>query len=460
MISPVHFSLTEARDAIASGELDPVDYVDALLAQIDAHDPAIHAFLRVDGDKARSEAKARRSAWWREGLPPLFGIPFAVKDNIDIEGLPVTCHSRASDRVPAARNAVVVERLVAAGAIPLGKLSLHEYGLGEPGEDDPWPAARNPWDLAFTPGSSSSGCGAALAARMVPLTIGTDTGGSIRSPAMMNGVVGLKPSFGRLSTAGTFPLAPSMDTVGPMTRTVGDAALAFECLAGTPSSQPGRPPRIGLLDHLWRSDQTPSPDVGAVIDKAIADLTEQGCAMVERQVAPLAKINTVGWVTLHVEALAIHRTRLMETPGLYGAALRSMLLTGAFLDMDDYLSAQKLRNDFTALVDDALAGVDCLMTAVSGLPPCRMDDAQALDALSEASVRMLCNVTGHPALALPAGFSRDGLPIGIQLIGRRDAEPELLAIGQWIEARLNSWSNAWLPPLLSQGRRTDGAADL
>jgi aspartyl-tRNA(Asn)/glutamyl-tRNA(Gln) amidotransferase subunit A len=448
MTSPALLSLTEARDAIASGELDPLDYVDALLAQIEAHDPAIHAFLQVDGDKARSMAKACRSAWRHEGLPPLFGIPFAVKDNIDIEGLPTTCHSRAGDRTAALRHAVVVDRLVAAGAIPLGKLALHEYGLGEPGEDDPWPAARNPWNPAFTPGSSSSGCGAALAARMVPLAIGTDTGGSIRSPAMMNGVVGLKPGFGRLSTAGTFPLAPSMDTVGPMTRTVGDVALAFECLSGASPSRLGRPPRIGLLDHLWRSDQTPSPDVVAVIDRAIAALTEQGCALVERQVAPLARINTVGWVTLHVEALAIHRTRLMETPELYGAALRSMLLIGAFLDMDDYLNAQKLRNDLTGLVDDALAGVDCLMTPVSGLPPCRMDDAQALDALSEASVRIICNVTGHPALAPPAGFSRDGLPIGIQLIGRKDAEPELLAIGQWIEARLSSWSNAWLPPLL------------
>jgi aspartyl-tRNA(Asn)/glutamyl-tRNA(Gln) amidotransferase subunit A len=449
--SPAYLSLIEARDALASGKLDPLDYVDALLMQIEAHDPRVHAFIHVDGDRARAAAKKSRDDRRREGLPPLFGIPFAVKDNIDIEGLPTTCHSRAGDHAQAGRHAVVVERLVAAGAIPLGKLSLHEYGLGEPGEDDPWPAARNPWNLAFTAGSSSSGCGAALAARLVPLAIGTDTGGSIRSPAMMNGVVGLKPGFGRLSTAGVFPLAPSMDTVGPMARTAADAALAFDCLN---ASQPAsgllmEPPCIGLLDHLWRKDQVPSIDVITVIEQAVSDLKEQGCAMIERHVAPLATVNAVGWVTLHVEALAIHRQRLKEAPDLYGAALRPLLLTGAFLDMNDYLQAQRLRNDLTALVDHALTGVDCLMTAVSGLPPCRMDDAQALDALSEASVRMMCNVTGHPALALPAGVSADGLPIGLQLIGRKDGERELLDIGQWIEARLSGWSSARLPPILS-----------
>lgn len=447
MTSPGHLSLLAARDAIAAGELDPVDYVDALLAGIEAHDRVIHAFIAVDGDRARSRARQARNVWRSEGLPPLFGIPFAVKDNIDIEGLATTCHSRAAEKAHARRNAVVVDRLMTAGAIPIGKLSLHEYGLGEPHEDEPWPAARNPWNPVFTPGSSSSGCGAALAARLVPLAIGTDTGGSIRSPAMMNGVVGLKPGFGTLSMAGVFPLAPSMDTVGPMARTVGDAALAFACLTGSPSSGQVMPPRIGLLDHLWREDQTPSADVTQVIDQVAADLRE--CVMVQRHVAPLAAINAVGWMTLHVEALALHRARLIETPQLYGAPLRSMLLTGAYLDMEDYLTAQKLRNDLAALVDVALADVDCLMTAVSGLPPCRMDDAPALTALSDASVRMLCNVTGHPALALPAGFSADGLPIGIQLIGRKGAEHQLLAIGQWIEARLSAWSSAKLPPLIN-----------
>lgn len=450
MTSPAHLSLTAARDAIASGELDPVDYVEAILAQIETHDPAVHAFIMVDGDKAGLAAKRCRDGWRREGLPSLFGIPFAVKDNIDIEGLPTTCHSRAADSRSAPRHSAVVERLVASGAIPLGKLSLHEYGLGEPGDDDPWPAARNPWNLAFTPGSSSNGCGAALAARFVPLAIGTDTGGSIRSPAMMNGVVGLKPGFGKVSTAGVFPLAPSMDTVGPMARTVSDVALAFNGVVGTePAAVLSKPPRIGLLDRLWRQDQVPSADVVSVIDRVTAELAAHDCTMIERQVAPLSAINVAGWVTLHVEALALHRTRLIERADLYGPALRSMLATGGFLSMDDYLQAQKLRNDLTTLVDEALAGTDCLMTPVSGLPPCRIDNTEALNALSDASVRMIANVTGHPALALPAGFSSDGLPIGIQLMGRKNGERELLAIGEWIEARLSGWSSARLPPLLS-----------
>lgn len=448
MTSLAALSLIVARDDIASGELDPLDYVEALLKQIDIFDPAIRAFILVDGERARAAARRCRAHWRRHDLPPLFGIPFAVKDNIDIEGLPTTCQSRAHDTSPASKHAAVVERLIAAGAIPLGKLVLHEYGLGEPEAGDPWPASRNPWNLVFTPGSSSSGCGAALAARFVPLTIGTDTGGSIRSPAMMNGIVGLKPGFGRLPVAGSFPLAPSMDIVGPMARTAGDVAAAFAALTETASVTRNSPPRIGRLDHLWREDLTASADIAAVMEQAIADLAGQGCALVERRVSPLQTINAAGWITLHVEAFALHRDKLRKAPQLFGASLLPSLLTGAFLNMDDYLSAQKLRNEAAARLDEALIDVDCLMTAVSGLPPCRMDDAEALDALSEASLRMLANVTGHPALALPAGLSSEGLPVGLQLIGRKGEEQELLAVGQWVEARLSGWSGRMLPPLL------------
>ncbi len=427
-----------ARDAIACGELDPLDYVDALLERIAALDGRLNAFIDVGADAARAAARRLRGT---RPNGPLFGVPFGIKDNIDLAGTATTCHSRVMGREPAAKNAAVVDRLIAAGGIPLGKLSLSEFALGGPDFTAPWPPARNPWNPDYMPGSSSTGSGVAVAARMLPLALGTDTGGSIRSPAMMNGVVGLKPGFGRLPMDGIFPLAPSMDCVGPLARTVADVALAYACLGGE-TAPPGRP-RIGLLDHLWRDDQVPDAGLVAVIDRAIADL---GADLPRRTGAPLPVVNAVAWTTLYHEAYAVHRAMLTARPGDYGAPLRDQLLTGRFVTDDDYRRAQALRAEIAVQLDAALEGLDCLLTAVSGLPPCRLDDAAAIRALGAASVRLLCNVTGHPAIALPVGLS-DGLPIGIQLIGRKGAEGALLAAAAWVEARISGWSPAMRPAL-------------
>lgn len=433
-------TLVAARDAIARGDLCPVDYVDALLGRIAALDGRLHAFIAVDGDAARAAAQRLRDMRPKAALPPLFGVPFGIKDIIDVAGTVTTCHSRVTASVPARHNAAVVDRLIAAGGIPLGKLALSEFALGGPDFTAPWPPARNPWNTDYMPGSSSTGAGVAVAARMLPLALGTDTGGSIRSPAVMNGIVGLKPTFGCLPMDGIFPLAPSMDCVGPLARTVADVALAFSCLGGDARPSGGRP-RIGLLDHLWRDDQVPDAGLAAVIDHAIADL---GADLPRRSIAPLNVVNAVAWTTLYREAYAVHRETLQARPGDYGAPLRDQLLTGAFVTDNDYRRAEGLRAEITAQLDVALGGLDCLLTAVSGLPPCRLDDADAIKALGAASVRLLCNVTGHPAIALPVGLS-DGLPIGIQLIGRKGAEGALLAAAAWAEARISGWSAEMRP---------------
>ncbi|MEO1198894.1 MAG: amidase [Pseudomonadota bacterium] len=459
MTDPTTLSLLSARQAMALGDFKPSEYLEAHLARIDQLNPTVHAFTEVDHDRARARARELDGCAGGDWLPPLFGIPFAVKDIIDVQGAVTTCQSRAGFRGPAARTASVVSNLVDAGGIYVGKTALYEFALGGPSFNEPWPVVRNPWNLAFTPGSSSSGSGAALAARMVPLAIGTDTGGSIRSPSTMCGVVGLKPTFGRIATDGLFPLAPSMDTVGPMARSVADVAIAFKMAIGEAAgtAHPTDPdvdgPVLGRIDHLWREDTEPSHDVVLSIDEAFKELTGQGATLVDRQVPHLNHFNAAGWTTLYAEAFEVHRDGLVAHPEQFAEPVRDMLLTGAFFTAFDYLNAQRLRHHLTEAVEQALDGVDGLVTAVSARPPCRIEDPEQMAKLAAASTRVLCNVTGHPALALPIGFSSAGLPIGIQIIGRKNQEHALLEVGRWIEDRLEGWDRSALPPLLATQER-------
>jgi aspartyl-tRNA(Asn)/glutamyl-tRNA(Gln) amidotransferase subunit A len=446
MTSLTDLSLRAARDAIADGDLCPLEYLDALLARIDAHDASCRAFIAVDAERARASAWQRKRDWRKGELPPLFGIPFAVKDIIDVEGSVTTCQSDGGFTRPASRTASCIQRLIEAGGIYIGKTALGEFALGGTGKA--WPLTRNPWNTSYTPGSSSSGSGSAVAARMVPLAIGTDTGGSIRSPVMMNGIVGLKPTFGLIPTDGVFPLAPSMDVVGPMARSVADVAMAFGCMAGGAHvGGADRAPRLGRIEHLWRSDLRPSPDMEQAIDRAYSDMVEAGATLEERRLPSMEMFSAVGWTTLFAEAFAIHWSRIADRPDLFDPSTLELLLTGAFVSAADFIAARDMRGGLAAALDHALQDVDALVTAVSALPPCRLDDADAMAALDKASTRVVCNVTGHPALALPVGLSSDGLPLGIQIIGAKFRERELLAVGEWIEGNLSAWNPTMAPPL-------------
>lgn len=445
-----NLSLREASRAMMNGDFSPVEYMDAHIQRIHAINPKIHAFLSIEVDAAIAEAKCLSTRRRSASSQPLFGIPFAVKDNIDVRGSRTTCQSRASIRESANRDAECVSRLRTAGGIYLGKLALYEFALGGPDFQSEWPPARNPWNVNYTPGSSSTGAGAAVAARLVPLAIGTDTGGSIRSPAMMNGIVGLKPTHGRIPMTGVFPLAPSLDTVGPLARSVSDLSIGFAAMDGKANIAHERcnAPKIGLLSHLWQGDQIPSPDVASVMERAVADLVEAGAEVTETKIQSLQRINAAGWTILYSEAFECHRSNIRRNPELYGSPVRDMLLTGAFFSANDYLVANDLRARIAASIDKALDRFDCLLTAVSGLPPCRLEDARAMTALATASVRIFCSLSGHPAVAIPAGVSADGLPIGLQIVGRKHEEEKLLATGEWIEARLSGWSMHNSPPAI------------
>lgn len=399
-----YLGLTAAVQAIASGELCPLEYADALLSRIDALDGRVHAFTQVDGNRARDRARQLRDSRPRtaptNSLPSLFGVPYAVKDIIDVAGLPTTAQSRLMPPEPKRRSAAVVEALDAAGGVLLGKLSLYEFAIGGPTFDLPWPPARNPWNLDYMAGSSSSGSGAALAAGFVPLSIGTDTGGSIRSPAVMNGVVGLKPTHGVVSTQGVFPLAPSLDTVGPLARSVEDVAFAFALMQGKRLNDLGGEKslagtRIGIVRHFHEEDLAASKDVLDVISTSMDEARRQGASLLDVRLSPLARFNAAGWVTLLAESYDVHRPWLKAQVELYGAHAREILLSGAFITAAQYDQAQRMRSSLASEVDHALSSCDALLTAVSALPPCRIDDDQALARLASASIRVPFNATGQ-----------------------------------------------------------------
>ena len=230
----------EAARAIATREISPVELTGALLERIDRLDPKLNVFIRLDADAAMDAAKAAEAEIAAGRLRgPLHGVPVGIKDIIDVAGLPTTCHSKVLIDNVAAADAVCVSRLRGAGAIVLGKLSTHEFAIGGPSFDLPWPPARNPWNPDHHPGGSSSGSGAGVAAGLFPMALGSDTGGSVRNPASACGIVGLKPTYGLVSRRGVFPLSFTLDHVGPLTRTVADNALMLEVIAGHDPLDPG-----------------------------------------------------------------------------------------------------------------------------------------------------------------------------------------------------------------------------
>jgi aspartyl-tRNA(Asn)/glutamyl-tRNA(Gln) amidotransferase subunit A len=235
-----YMTVTEAAHAIAAKELSPVELMQAHLARIEKLDPTLNAFIRLDGDAALAAAKvAETEASAGRLRGPLHGIPVGIKDIIDVAGLPTTCHSKILDGNMATADAVCVSKLRAAGAIVVGKLSTHEFAIGGPSFDLPWPPARNPWNPDHHPGGSSSGSGSGVAAGLFPMALGTDTGGSVRNPASCCGIVGLKATYGLVSRRGVFPLSFTLDHIGPMTRTVEDNALMLDAIAGHDPLDPG-----------------------------------------------------------------------------------------------------------------------------------------------------------------------------------------------------------------------------
>lgn len=419
---------------IAARTLSPVDLVDACLARIDAR-RELNAFITVLAERAREDARraeADIAAGRHRG--PLHGIPISVKDLVDVEGTDTTSGSAVPPR-HAGADAPVVKRLRDAGAIVVGKTNLHEFAFGTTGDETAFGAVGHPLDPTRSAGGSSSGAAVALVEGMCFGSIGTDTGGSIRIPSAACGVVGIKPTLGELTCDGVVPLSTTLDHVGPMARSVDDAALLFQAMRG--SEVVAVPPAVGRLVFgvpVPYFCERLDPGVRAALDRTRASLAAAGHHVVD------VAIEHAGWtadVYLHIvlpEASAYHARALEECPERYSPGVRLRLEMGRYVMAEDYVRAMRLRDMLRAAVDRALERVDALLLPGLAIPAPPLGAASVdVDGKKEPiratmlRLTQLFNISGHPAIAMPAGTA-DGWPVGMQLVGRRDATEQLIGI--------------------------------
>jgi aspartyl-tRNA(Asn)/glutamyl-tRNA(Gln) amidotransferase subunit A len=454
-IDPAATPLTAAAAsrALAAGRITSTALVEDCLARIAAHDERLHSFVLVQHEAALRAARRVDAALKRgQRRGPLHGIPFALKDIYETAGLRTTAHSRLLlDHVPSTDSTVAL-RLREAGAILIGKLATHEFAIGGPAHDLPFPPARNPWNTQRFTGGSSSGAGAAVAAGLVPLTMGSDTSGSIRGPAGYCGIAGLKPTYGLVPRTGVIPLSYSLDHCGPMTWTVEDCALLLDAVAGHDPADPGsaaRPyrsvrrglkggiagMRIGIVRHFYERDLAIDPAAHRAIEDALKILRKLGAKLVDVTLPPHDDWDTCCRIILYGEAYAIHEHDLEERPEKYAAITRARLFAGQVLSAADYVNATRWRRALRRRYATAIDGLDALVTA-STLAPAPLLDEVAKPPFFAVRGRLVVapfNLAGAPALSLCCGFSGDGLPLGLQIAGAPFADATVLRIGQAYE---------------------------
>ena len=446
--------MTELARMIAAKAVSPVEVVRAHLDRIAALDSSLRAYITVCADAAVDAARMAEAALMA-GRPvgPLHGVPYALKDLYDTAGVRTTGGSRIfADRVPTA-DATVVRRLAEAGAIVLGKLNMVEFAYGPEGLNAHYGHARNPWDAAThrMAGGSSSGSGVAVAAGLAPGALGSDTGGSIRIPASLCGITGLKPTYGRVSRAGVLPLAWSMDHVGPMTRTVADSALVLGAMAGYDPADPStsvlpvpnylaaltgdvKGLRVGLLRSFFLDGAAPA--VRAAVEAAAATLAAAGAVVDEVKLERVGLAGAGSLAVVGVEALAYHAELLRTRAAEYDPDVARRLRVSAFIGGVHYVRAQQVRALVRDEVDAVLARRDVLLAPSTPIVAPAVDEQQATLGDGSADVRTALlrftrpfNFSGHPACAVPCGFTEGGLPIGMQLIGRPFDETTVLRAG-------------------------------
>jgi aspartyl-tRNA(Asn)/glutamyl-tRNA(Gln) amidotransferase subunit A len=477
-----HLTIAQASKLIARRQLSPVEFVRALIAQAEAIDDKIHGYLLPTFESALSDAKAAENEILRGNyLGPMHGIAYGLKDVIDVAGLPTTGQSRAyADHIPPSSSAVVT-RLKAAGAVLMGKLTTHECAHGGPSYDLAWPLARNPWNLDHFTGGSSSGSGAAVAAGLMPASLGTDTGGSIRSPASLCGVVGLKPTSGLVSRFGVMPNSFSYDNVGPLTWTVEDCAILLQAIAGydprDPTSSDRTVPdlrsalagdirgmRIGVVRHFHEEDAIVAPASVKAFETALAVLRSLGATIRDVRLRPARNYLHAKVTVAESELLAVHEHHFRTRPADFGEDFLARVLPAMLIRSADYVQAQRLRRimqtEFAAVYDT----VDVLVTVGMGPAP-RLGGWRPLDfwRASSPPVTTPFNVSGGPALVQCIGFEA-GLPLSMQITGRHFDEATVLRVAhayeqatQWRAQRPDITQDA-SPRAAAAGSRS-GSAD-
>ena len=440
-------TICEAGARLRDGSLTSVDLVQAHLDRISERDGAYHAFLHVDGEAALAAASAAdRAMQVGEDIGPLHGIPVGIKDIFDTQDAPTTYGSGLyRDHRPTA-DAEIVGRIKAGGGVILGKLETYEFAVVGPVFDRPFTPAANPWDTSRFTGGSSSGSAAAVAGGLVRTTIGSDTGGSVRSPAAYCGVVGLKPTYGRISTRGVYPLSPSLDHVGLISASVREAAITFDAIADPQVGNAAAPPaacsslgqpidglRIGYARDWFARDPQTSPDVLSAIDDAASQLSLLGARIEEVSLPDAVLFEAAGAVIIHAEAYGVHKKQLAASGDRYSAKVFQNIVSGLCLTDNDLALARKAGSLLRRQVDETcLSRVDALLTA-STLTTAIPFAEFAGEAARWTPMRTIAfNVTGHPALVMPCGFAA-GLPSGLQLVGRANDEATLCRIGEAFE---------------------------
>ena len=442
-------TVAAASRLLASGEISAMALFEAHLAAIARFDGRLRSFVTLTEEAGRSAAARADDAFAAGKASPLLGIPYGLKDVFETKGVRTTAQSRSlADYVPR-QDCHAATTLAVAGAVLMGKTATWEFAHGGPSWDVLFPPARNPWDLSRSPAGSSSGSAAAVAAGLLPFALGTDTGGSIRTPAAVCGVVGLKPTYGRVSRHGAIPNSFSQDHVGPITRTVEDAAIVLQALAGHDPRDPATSTRevpdythtlgaslrgvsIGVPFH-WFEDEAPVTDeVRRAFEDAVVTFTELGAAVVPVRLPPLSAFEDVKKIIALADLYALHGATLRKTPELLGKNFRGRIAAGALLGADDYVQAQRLRGRLQAEMMRVFASVQLLMLPMAEpAPPLVPGPSHSL--FSTLAFAAAFNVTGNPAISVPSGMSSESLPLALQLVARPFDEALLLNAGHAFE---------------------------
>jgi aspartyl-tRNA(Asn)/glutamyl-tRNA(Gln) amidotransferase subunit A len=449
-------TVARAARALRARELSPLELTEAYLARIAKLDPRVNAYVTVTAERARDDARrATEELAAGRSRGPLHGVPIALKDLFETAGIRTTGGAKIHGEHVPARDCTVAARLRDAGTILLGKLNTHEYAFGVTTNNPHFGPTRNPWNLEHIPAGSSGGSGAAIAAGLATATTGTDTGGSIRMPASVCGVVGLKPTYGRVSKAGVLPLSYLLDHAGPITRTVEDAALVLNAIAGYDPADPTtvRAPvpdytvelRAGLRGlrvgvpraHFFeRLDD----EVRAAVEEAIAELRRLGADVRDVDVPGVGEALAATFAIVVPEAQEIHAQAIRTRPADFGADVRA-LLESTPPDTASVMSALRARDALSAAMRATLESVDLLVTPTTPIVAARIGEeivryGGAEEPILNAMIRCTApfNATGLPALSLPCGFTRAGLPIGLQLAGRPFDEITVVRAGHAYES--------------------------
>ncbi len=458
-------NIREIGDLLDQGKLSPVELTTAFLARIEALDAKLDAFITLTPERALADARQAETEIRSSGRRgPMHGIPYGLKDIYDTAGIATTGHSALfEDRVPGG-DSTVARRLHEAGGVLMGKLATHEFAIGGPSFDLPWPPARNPWDLQRFPGGSSSGSGAGVAAGFFPCATGSDTGGSIRLPAAFCGIAGLKPTAGRVSKRGVFPLSYSLDTCGPLARTAEDCAIMLQAIAGfdpldTGSADVPVPDfradiedglsglKIGVVRHFYAADRRASEAAIAAMADAIEVLGQAGAEIVEVTLPSLQDFHVCVRIVILAESFAIYADDMRRHADSLGQQFRYRTLPGAFLSAEDYVQALRQQRRLARRVLETLSEVDLLVTATTWGGAPRFEAMRMVEHFSAPALTSPFNASQLPAISICNGFSPEGLPLGMQIVGR-----------PWDEATVLKAAHAYERTCAWRGRRPDLAS--